>query len=430
MDEDQPRGSESGALRRPWASLDYSGFRLIFLLSLFATTAQQMRQTQNLYQVYELSGSAFQLGLTGLAQGIPIFAFGLFAGTLADFLDRKKLLLITIAGNCLVAVVQGVLTLTGAVQVWHILVGTALTSALNIVLNPTRMSLISHLVPRSHLTNAVSLNSSVSQSSFFFGPMAAGLTLASLSTGNAYLVNALFYAPAAFAIFRLHAPVIDAAAREKFSLASILGGLKFLFSEPIVLALVMLDFTIVGLGYYRPLLPIFAKDILHVGPAGYGMLSSAPAIGGVLGTVIILFFGDVRRKGQLALWSFLSYAVALGMFALSAHMGLSLFLLAVLGLANSLQAVMRQTSFHLLTPDHVRGRAFAVFNMFSQGANSVGAAEIGFVANFLGAPGSLLFGCAFGGLLTLGCWLMMPGLRSFGAEMRQRENRILGERET
>jgi len=416
MDDDHAHDSDSAARRRPWASLHYTGYRLIFLLSLFATTAQQMRQTQNLYQVYELSGSALQLGLTGLAQGIPIFALGLFAGTLADFLDRRKLLLITIAGNCLVAVVQGVLTLSGAIQVWHILVGTALTSALNIVLNPTRMSLISHLVPRTHLTNAVSLNSSVSQSSFFFGPMAAGLSLAWLSTGNAYLFNALFYFPAALAIFRLNPPAVDERARERFSLVSILGGLKFLFSEPIVFAMVLLDFTIVGVGYYRPLLPIFAKDILHVGPAGYGMLSSAPAIGGVLGTVGILFFGDVQRKGQLALWSFLSYALALGIFALSTRMGLSLFLLAVLGLANSLQAVMRQTSFHLLTPDHVRGRAFAVFNMFSQGANSVGAAEIGFMAALLGAPGSLLFGCAAGGILVLGCWVAIPGLRHFGTE--------------
>jgi MFS family permease len=418
MDDDQPHGSDSSAMRRPWASLSYPGYRLIFLLSLFATTAQQMRQTQNLYQVYELSGSAFQLGLTGLAQGIPIFALGLFAGTLADFLDRRKLLLITITGNCLVAAAQGVLTLTGAIQVWHILVGTALTSGLNIVLNPARMSLISHLVPRSHLTNAVSLNSSVSQSSFFFGPMAAGLTLAWLNIGNSYLVNALFYIPAFIAILRLNPPIIDQRTREKFSLASILGGLKFLFSEPIVLAMVMLDFTIVGVGYYRPLLPIFAKDILHVGPAGYGTLSSAPAIGGVLGTVAVLFFGDVERKGMLALWSFLAYALALGVFALSTHMGLSIGLLAILGLANSLQAVMRQTSFHLLTPDHVRGRAFSVFNMFSQGANSVGAAEIGFAASLLGAPGSLVLGCAIGALLTLGCWITLPGLRRFGVDQR------------
>src|SRR6476660_1653805 len=203
MDDDQPHDSEGSALRRPWASLNYSRFRLIFFLSLFATTAQQMRQTQNLYQVYELSGSALQLGLTGLAQGIPICALGLFAGTLADFLDRRKLLLITIFGNCLVAVVQGVLTLSGAIQVWHILVGTALTSALNIVLNPTRMSLISRLVPRSHLTNAVSLNSSVSQASNFIGPMIAGVSLEWMDISNAYLFNALFYLPAAAGIFLL-----------------------------------------------------------------------------------------------------------------------------------------------------------------------------------------------------------------------------------
>jgi MFS family permease len=375
-----------------------------------------MRLAQNLYQVYEISGSAFLLGMTGLAQGVPIFALGLFGGTLADFLDRKKILLITTFGNLIVAIALGVLTLTGLIQVWHILAGTAITSALNIVLNPTRMALISHLVPRSHLTNAVALNSSVSQGSHFIGPMLGGLSLAWMSTGNAYLFNALFYIPAVLAVVLLKIPAVAKTTREKFSMTSFLGGVKFLFSEPIILTLVMLDFIVVGFGYYRPLLPIFAKDILFVGPAGFGMLSSAPAVGGVIGTFALLTIGDVKRKGLLALWSFLLYAAALGVFALSTNFALSLLLLGAMGLANSLQAVMRQTSFHLLTPDHLRGRAFSVFNMFSQGANAVGGAEVGFMAALLGAPGSLLFGCAVGGLLTLGCWLGMPGLRRFGTE--------------
>ena len=378
-----------------------------------------MRQTQNFYQVYELSGSAFLLGLTGLAQGIPIFALGIFSGTLADFVDRKKLLLTTVLGNLLVAVTLGILTLSGAIQVWHILIGTALTSALNIILNPARMALISHLVPRSHLTNAVSLNSSASQGSHFIGPMLGGLSLAWMNTGNAYLCNALFYIPATVAIILLKAPPTDIAALEKFSLASLLGGVRFLFSEPIILTLVLLDFAVIGFGYYRPLLPVFARDILFVGPAGFGMLSSAPAVGGIIGTVTLLTIGDVKGKGLLALWSFLAYALALGVFALSTSFGLSLILLGIMGLANSLQAVMRQTSFHLLTPDHVRGRAFSVFNMFSQGANSVGATEVGFMAALLGAPGSLLFGCAVGGLLTFACWIVMPRLRSFGTETRR-----------
>ncbi len=423
MSDDPSDNNDQLALLPPWASLRYRDYSFFFLLSLLATTAQQMRQAQNFYQVYELSGSAFQLGLTGLAQGISIFALGLFGGTLADFLDRKKLLFITIFGNLLVTVTLGVLTLTGFIQVWHILVATALTSALNIVLNPTRMALISYLVPRSHLTNAVSLNSSVSQGSHLIGPMLGGLSLAWTSTGNAYLCNALFYVPAAiviFVIFLLELPPTDGTLHEKFSLGSLLGGVKFLFSEPIILTLVMLDFIVSGIGYYRPLLPIFAKDILFVGPAGFGVLSSAPAIGGIIGTVTLLGVGDVKRKGLLALWSFLAYALAVGVFAISTSFWLSVLLLGTLGLSNSLQAVMRQTTFHLLTPDHLRGRAFSVFNMFSQGANSVGATEVGFLAALLGAPGSLLFGCAVGGLLTVGCWIMMPGLRSFGAEMRRR----------
>jgi MFS family permease len=246
--------------------------------------------------------------------------------------------------------------------------------------------------------------------------MLGGLSLAWMSTGNAYLFNALFYIPAATAVVLLKIPAADKTTREKFSMASFLGGVKFLFSEPIILTLVMLDFIVVGFGYYRPLLPIFAKDILFVGPAGFGMLSSAPAVGGVLGTFALLAIGDVKSKGLLALWSFLLYAAALGVFSISTNFALSLLLLGAMGLANSLQAVMRQTSFHLLTPDHLRGRAFSVFNMFSQGANAVGGAEVGFMAALLGAPGSLLFGCAVGGLLTLGCWLGMPGLRRFGTE--------------
>jgi predicted MFS family arabinose efflux permease len=418
MADNQLDNNDAPVSPSPWASLGYRDYRLLFLVSLFATTAQQMRQTQNLYQVYELSGSAFQLGLTGLAQGIPLFAFGLFGGTLADFFDRRKLLLITTGGNLLIAVVLGVLTLTGAIEVWHILLGTALTSALNIVLNPTRMAMISKLVPRSHLTNAVSLNSSVSQASHFIGPMVAGLSLAWMSIGNAYLFNALFYFPAAISIVLIQTSGAQEDKKETFSVGSFLGGLRFLFSEPIVLALVLLDFIVAGVGYYRPLLPIFAKDILYVGPAGFGILSSAPAVGGIIGTVLLLLVGDVERKGLLALWSFLAYAAGVGLFALSTNFWLSVFLLGTLGLTNSLQAVMRQTTFHLVTPDQVRGRAFAVFNMFSQGANSVGATEVGFMAALLGAPGSLLFGCAVGSVLTLACWAVLPGLRHFGTGKR------------
>jgi predicted MFS family arabinose efflux permease len=234
-----------------------------------------------------------------------------------------------------------------------------------------------------------------------------------MTIGHAYLFNALFYLPAAAGILLIKTSGAPDVRRGTFSMASILGGVRFLFSRPILVALVMLDFVVTGVGYYRPLLPIFAKDILHVGPAGFGALSSAPAIGGIAGTVLLLVIGDLEHKGLLVLWSLFFYAVAVGCLAISTNFCLSLSLLGFLGLANSLQAVMRQTTFHLLTPDHLRGRAFSVFNMFSQGANSVGATEVGFVAALIGAPDSMLFGCAVGTMVTLACWAAMPSLRRF-----------------
>ncbi|HTM08259.1 MAG TPA: MFS transporter [Verrucomicrobiae bacterium] len=399
----------------PWASLRYRDFSLLFIGSFFITTAQQMRQTQNLYQVYELSGSAFLLGMTGLAQAVPLFVVGLFGGSLADLMDRRTLSCLTMLGNFLVAVSLGVLTLAGLIQVWHILVATALTSALNIILYPARMAMISALVPRSHLTNAAALNSSVAQGAHFIGPMFAGVALAAASAGNAYLLNALAYAPAAAAFLMIKSSAESDRVKAALSLRGLLDGVRFLWLQRFVFALVIMDFVIMSIGYYRPLLPVFAKDIFHVGPAGFGMLASAPAIGGTLGTIAVLIMGDVRRKGILALWAFLMFSLCLGVFALTRSFWVALVLVAGLGLTNSLQAVMRQTSFHLLTPDHLRGRAFSVFNMFSQGANAVGAMVVGFLAALVGAPGALLTGSGVGVALTLLTWALWPEVKKFQA---------------
>jgi hypothetical protein len=140
-----------------------------------------------------------------------------------------------------------------------------------------------------------------------------------MDIGNSYLFNALFYLPAAFSIILIQTSGAPDGQKDPFSVGSFFGGLRFLFSEPIVLAMVILDFIVIGVGYYRSLLPIFAKDILGVGPAGFGMLSSAPAVGGTSRTVLLLLIGDVEHKGLLVLWSFLAYALGVGFFALSTN---------------------------------------------------------------------------------------------------------------
>ncbi|HWP59216.1 MAG TPA: MFS transporter [Candidatus Acidoferrales bacterium] len=417
MNEAQPDSDdrERWARLKLWASLRHRDFALHIGVVFFTITAHWMRQAENLYQVYELSASTFQLGLTGLAQAVPMFAFGVFGGTLADLMDRRRLIELAILGNFLIAAVLGIVTITGDVQVWHILIGTALTSMLNVVLTPARMAMIARLVPSSHLMNAVSLNSSVSQAGHIIGPSLAGLAIAWTGAGPAYLLNALLYLPAAAGMIALRTSGAPSRPREAVSLESVLAGIRFMRRERVILAFSLMDFAIIGVGYYQSLLPVFAKDIYQVGPAAFGLLASAPAAGGIIGILSLLLAGDVKRKGLVALWAFLSFSSLLAVFAVNRHFWLALPLVMALGVTNSLQAVIRQTAFQVLTPDHLRGRTFAVFAIFAQGAGSFGAMQVGFVASLIGAPGALLLGSAVGIVLTLSFWIGWPEVRRFGA---------------
>jgi MFS family permease len=415
MNDAQPKTDEAGIESLlPWASFHYPDFAAFIGVVFFTMTPYWMRQAQNLYQVYDLSGSTFQLGLTGLAQAVPMFALGLFGGTLADLLDRRRLIHLGILGNFLVAAALGIVTITGNIQVWHIIVGTALTSTMNVVLNPARMAMIARVVPASHIMNAVSLNSSFSQSAHIVGPMLAGLAIAWSDAGHAYLLNALFYVPAAASMILLRASGAPPRPREAVSLKSLLAGIDFMRQQRVILAFSLMDFAIIGVGYYQSLLPVFAKDIYQVGPAAFGLLASAPAAGGIIGILALLVAGDIKHKGLVALWAFLSFSFCLAVFALTRNYWLAFVLVIVLGITNSLQAVIRHTAFQTLTPDHLRGRTFAVFTILAQGAGSFGAMQVGFMASLLGAPGALLLGSAVGLAFTMTVWIGWPEVKRFG----------------
>ncbi len=397
----------------PWASLRYRDFRLLLWTGLVVAAAQQMRQTASLYQVYDISGSAFQLGLTGLAQAVPLFALGLFGGALADLMDRKKLIVLGLVSNLVLAAALGALTLVGAVRVWHILAATALTSAVNITMGPARIAMIPRLVPNTHLMNAVSLNSSMGQASQFIGPLLAGLSIGMLGMENAYFLNAALYAPAVAAVLLLRTSGAPQGPREAPSASAILGGVRHVWWQRVILALFLLDFGVVGVGYFRPLLPVFATDIYGVGPTSFGFLAAAPAVGAILGAALLLTIGDVHRKGLLVLWAVLLYAVCLGFFAVIPWYWPALLLAACLGFTNALNAITRQTSVHILTPDQLRGRVFSIFTLFGQGANSIGAMEAGFAAALLGAPRAMLLGSGVGAAITMAMWGAWPTLRRF-----------------
>ncbi|MSQ12689.1 MAG: MFS transporter [Dehalococcoidia bacterium] len=386
---------------RPWASLAFRDYRLLWAAALLSTFGLQMRQFANAFQVYELSGSTLQLGLTGLFQALPLFAIGLFAGTVADAVDRRKLLMATMAVNIGLAMALGLLTATGAVHVWHIYVMTALTSTANIFQQPARTALISGVVPRSHLLNAITLNQVINQVGRLSGPFAGGFIVAAAGAEFAYFINAALFVPALMAMIAMRAGAVGEAGRERISGKALLEGLQFIWGMRIVVAFIMLDVFATVFGGFQPLMPVFAKDILGVGPAGLGILMAAPAIGALVGATGLLLLGNVERKGLLMLVSVLLFAGMLAVFGLSKWFFLSVAAGAALGMLDAMSVSVRQTSVQLLTPERLRGRTTSINQVFAMGAPSIGYIVAGGMAAALGAPAAMVIGAVVCGAVVV-----------------------------
>ncbi len=351
-----------------------------------------MRQVAILYQVYQLSGSSIKLGLTGFFQSLPFIIFGLVGGILADVVDRKKLIMSAQLLNLLPAFALGALTISGRVQVWHIYVFTVLTSLVQVFGQPARMALIPGLVPRTHLMNAVTLNTLTHQASLLFGPALAGLFIDRIGLEHTYFLSAALFAPAIFAVMGIKAPGRPAGARRKIGLQNAVEGVRFIWVQRIILSLLLLDFGTILVGFYQPLLPIFAIDVFRVGASGLGLLYSAPAIGLLLGSASLLLLGDIKRKGAIAVVAALLFAGNLGLLGSAPWFWLGLMAVGALGFTDAISVTMRRTVVQLLAPDNMRGRASSLITVFAQGANAMGALIAGTAAAFLGAPKALMLG--------------------------------------
>jgi MFS family permease len=351
-----------------------------------------MRQFANVWQVYEISGSSLQLGLTGLFQALPLFTIGLFAGTVSDVVDRRKLLMATQVVNLVLAAAFAALTASGGVEVWHIYVLTALTSSVNVFQQPARVTLISATVPESHLMTGIGLNQAIQQSAMLAGPSIAGLVVAAAGPAAAYLINGVLFVPALIALGMMRTARTGIGEGRRFSLAAVGEGLRFVWGAPVLVGLILLDTVATLFGSYRSLMPVFAKDILAVDASGLGIMFSAPAFGALAGTLGILGLGNVRRKGYLVLSATLLYGAGLAVFGLSQWFILTLVTAALLGFFDSMGVSARQTTVQLLAPDRLRGRATSVQQIFAMGAPSMGYVVAGSMASVTGAPGAMVLG--------------------------------------
>lgn len=395
---------------RPWSSLLIRDYRLLWIASVLSSLAGQIRNVATLYQVYDISGSAFKLGLTGFLETLPFILFGLFAGAVADAFDRKKLLIATITLQLVPNLLLGLLTLTGAIQVWHIYALGLLGAFVEVFNWPARSALIPRLVPPALLMNAMVVNTMILQTSFLVGPAIGGFLIDRSGLAVAYFSSTLLFLPAVAAILSLRASGKIEGPRRQVNLRSILEGIEFIWIQRIILSLFLLDFAVVLVGFYRPILPIFAADVFKTGASGLGLLYGAPSLGSLLGSTALLMAGDVPRKGVLVIIAALLFAGSLALLGLSKWFSMAVLAVLLLGFTDSISVAIRRTVVQLLAPDGMLGRAASLITVFAQTTNGLGALLAGIAAQYWGAPNALLIGSALCFAMIFAICIAIPQL--------------------
>jgi MFS family permease len=395
---------------RPWSSLLVRDFRLLWTASVLTSLAVQIRNVSNLYQVYQLSGSAFMLGLTGFLETLPFIIFGLFAGAVADAFDRKKVLLLTTVLQLLPGVAMALLTYTGMVQVWHIYTLGFLGAFVDVFNWPARFALVPRLVPPGLMMNAVTINSMIIQLSFLVGPALAGVSIDHTGLVMTYSISTLLLVPAIASIFSLRASGKVEGRKRQVNLRSIVEGVEFIWIQRIILSLFLLDFGVTLVGFYRPILPIFAADVFNMGASGLGLLYAAPSAGSLLGSMTLLMAGDIKQKGIAVVLAAVGFAASLALLGISHWFWLAVPAVIFLGITDSISVAIRRTVVQLLAPNEMLGRANSLITVFAQTTNGLGALLAGAAAQFIGAPNTLLVGSGLCFLMILATCVAIPQL--------------------
>jgi MFS family permease len=394
----------------PFGALRYREFQLFQAQRIAAIIGLEMLNVGVGWQVYAITGRALDLGFVGLAQFVPAFGLTLVGGATADRFDRRAILF-----ACLVAatVAAGLLFTFAAHDVRDVRLiygALALIGAARAFSGPAGQALMPHLVPEEHLGNAVAWGSTAFKVANVIGPAIGGVVYAAFgaasvyaSSGAALLVAAFFVAAMRTRLGRME--------QSPLSWATVLAGVRYVWRHRIILGSISMDLFAVLLGGAEALLPIFARDLLHVGPWGLGLLRSAPAVGAAAVAVWLAYHPVKRHAGAIMLAFVALFGVATIVFGVSRDFGVSLAALAVIGGADMVSVFVRMTLVPLFTPPAMRGRVSAVNMVFIGASNELGEFESGLTAEWLGAVRAAVLG-GIGTLLVVAAWTtLFPSLR-------------------
>ncbi len=359
------------------------------------------------------AAGALGLGVLGFVRVVPIIAFGLFGGMVADSVDRRRIIMGSQVAAAASAAALAAFTLTGRVSVPILYLFSALDAAVAAFDGPAQQSLVPHLVPRRDLANAISLYILLWQIGTITGPALAGLVIARVTIGAVYALNALSFVAVLFGVRAMRYRGHVSGPRSSVSRKALLEGLRFTHGARLIWSTMLLDFLATFFSSARTMLPIVADRVLGVGVQGYGLLATAQPVGAILTGVALTLRKELRHQGPTLLISVAIYGLATACFGFSTIFALSYLFFALTGAADTVSTVIRHTIRQMLTPDHLRGRMSSVHMILASGGPQLGELEAGLVAALWGAPIAIITGGVATVLLTAWVAWASPALRHY-----------------
>ncbi|MGF6936448.1 MFS family permease [Paraburkholderia sp. UCT70] len=384
-------------------------FQRFWCTRILSSLSFQMLAVAMGWHVYALTHSAFALGLVGLAQFLPMFLLTLVVGHVADRYDRRRIAAVCQSLESVAALLFAIGTFGGWISAPVIYVLAACVGASRAFESPAVASLLPAVVPRGYLPKATAWATSANQTAQIAGPALGGL-LYGIGPGAAYLACTLTFAAAAASVWSIPLQM-KPASRAPVTLESIFSGIAFIRREPVILGALSLDLFAVLFGGATALLPIFARDVLHAGPLGLGLLRSGTAIGALASTIWLAHFPLRNRPGAAMFGGVIAFGIATIVFGLSHQFLVSLFALMVLGASDTISVVVRLSLVQLRTPDEMLGRVSAVNSLFIGTSNQLGEFESGLTAGWWGAQPAVLVGGAATIAIALLWMRFFPELR-------------------
>jgi MFS family permease len=406
--------------RRPLLlrALRHRNYRLFAsgqVISLIGTWMQSVAES---WLVYRLTGSPLLLGVVGFANRIPIFLFATVGGAVADRYNRHRVVLATqIASMCLASLLA-FLTLTGLVQVWHLMAIAVLLGIVNAIDIPTRQSFVVELVAREDLQNAIALNSSMFNGARIVGPAVAGVLVAVVGEGWCFFANAVSYIAVIASLLLMRVSSTAPNARPPSIWAHVAEGFRFVLrSRPIVVLLLLLGFVSLMGTPYSVLMPIIADQTFHAGSRGLGLLMGASGVGAFIGALTLARRVGLHGYGRTIGLAAMACGLSLMAFSMVRYFWLGVALLLPVGFAMMTQMAASNTLIQSMIPNSLRGRVMAVYSMMFMGMAPIGALLAGVLAGWLGATATIAIGGAFCFLAGAAFLSRLPHLREEAREL-------------